>query len=96
MPSNPIVRLSGVNGTGATFNVTWGAVSGVTSYAYVAAFADGSALQQGSVAGPALTLNMPYHRTGSAFGAFICVRSVNAGGVKSTDQACAPISVPGR
>jgi hypothetical protein len=96
MPSSPVVRLSSVNGSGATFNVTWGAVGGVASYAYVAAFADGSALQQGSVAGPALTLTMPYHRTGSAFGAFICVRSVNAGGVKSADQACAPISVPGR
>jgi len=96
MPSSPNVRLSGVNGTGATFNVTWGAVSGATSYAYFAAFSDGSALQQGSVGGPALTLTMPYHRTGGAFGAFICVRSVNASGVKSADQACAPISVPGR
>jgi hypothetical protein len=96
MPSSPTVRATGANGSGATFNVSWGAVGGATSYAYFAAFNDGSALQQGSIPGPALTLTMPYHRTGSAFEAFICVRSVNGGGVKSTDQACAPISVPGR
>jgi hypothetical protein len=41
-------------------------------------------------------LRMPYHASGAAFGAAVCIRSVNAAGQQSTDQSCAPVSVPAR
>jgi Divergent InlB B-repeat domain len=95
-PGNPSVTLLGVNGGGATFAITWGAVSGATSYSYVAAFFDGSAAQQGTVTGPSFQLRMPYHVTGAAVGGFVCLRSVNAAGQQSTDQSCNALLVPAR
>jgi hypothetical protein len=74
----------------------WSAVGGATFYRYVAAFNDGSAPQQGTVTDTSLTLRMPYHRTGAAFGAFVCIKSRNAAGQLSADYACAPVPILAR
>jgi hypothetical protein len=95
VPTGPSVTQLGVDAGGATFAVAWGAGSGATSYRYVAAFADGSAAQQGTVTGLSLQLRMPYYWSGAASGGFVCVRSVNAAG-QSTDQACNGLQVPAR
>jgi hypothetical protein len=95
MPGNPAVTLLGTDATGATFGLAWSAASGATSYQYIDAFADGSAAQQGVVPGPSMQLRMPYHRSGGAFGAFVCIRAVNAAGL-SADYACAAVPVPAR
>ena len=79
-----------------TFTIAWGAVSGATSYRYVAAFTDGSASQQGTVTARSFQLRMPYHSSGAAFGAVVCIRSVNATGQQSTNQSCSPVPVPAR
>jgi hypothetical protein len=79
-----------------TFAIAWGAASGATSYSYAAAFTDGTASRQGSVTGTTLQLQMPYHASGAAFGAFVCVRSVNAAGQQSVDQSCNAFQVPAR
>jgi hypothetical protein len=92
-PPNPTVTLLSADTTGATFSVAWAAVSGVASYRYVAAFSDGTASQQGSVPG-SFQLRMPYHASGAATSAFICVASVSASGAQSADQACAGFTVP--
>jgi List-Bact-rpt repeat protein/centrosomal CEP192-like protein len=94
MPGPLSVTLRSTDTSGVTFDISWSAASGAASYSYVAAFADGSASQQGTVTGPSLQLRMPYHRTGAAFGGFVCVRSVSAAGVQSSDHACAALSVP--
>jgi hypothetical protein len=96
MPGNPTVTRLGTEMTGATFGLTWSAGSGATSYQYIGAFADGSAPQQGVVTDLSMQLRMPYHRTGAAFGAFVCIRAVNAAGQLSAEYACAPVPVPGR
>jgi len=95
MPGNPSVNLATADTGGVTFAITWGSASGATSYRYVAAFNDGSGLQQGAVASPSLQLRMPYHWSGAAFGGFVCIRSVNAAG-QSADQACSALTVPAR
>jgi Divergent InlB B-repeat domain len=95
-PGNPTVQQVAADGTGATFAISWSAASGATSYSYVAAFSDGSSAQQGTVTGTSFQLKMPYHASGAAFGAFVCVRSVNAAGQPSADQACNALQVPAR
>jgi Divergent InlB B-repeat domain/Cep192 domain 4 len=96
-PGNPSVTQVSADANGVTFAVTWGAVSGVTSYRYIAAFTDGSAFQQGSVTGlQSFQLRMPYHASGAALTAFVCVRSVSAAGQQSTDQSCNVMTVPAR
>jgi hypothetical protein len=95
-PGNPSVMLRTVDAGGATFDITWGAASGAASYTYIAAFSDGSAAQQGSVTGTSMQLRMPYHVSGAAFGAFVCIRSVSATGLQSTDHSCSPLTVPAR
>lgn len=94
MPGSPSVTLRTVDAGGVTFDVTWGAASGAASYSYIAAFADGSASQQGSVTGTSMQLRMPYHRTGAAFGGFVCIRSVSATGLPSADHSCSALTVP--
>ena len=96
MPGSPSVTLGTVDAGGVTFDITWGAASGAASYSYIAAFSDGSAAQQGSVTGPSMQLRMPYHRTGAAFGGFVCIRSVSATGLQSTDHSCSALTVPAR
>jgi centrosomal CEP192-like protein/fibronectin type III domain protein/List-Bact-rpt repeat protein len=94
--------LSGLNVTqgladadGVTFAITWNAASGASSYRYAAAFNDGTAAQQGTVTGLlSLQLRMPYHVSGAAFGAFVCLRSISSTGVQSADQACSALWVP--
>jgi hypothetical protein len=95
-PPSPGARLLASDGGGVTFAVSWGPVSGATSYRYLAAFSDGSAQRQGTATGSSIDLWMPYHASGMSFGAFVCVRSVNAAGVQSTSQSCGPIAVPAR
>jgi len=95
-PANPSVTRLGIDAGGATFAVAWGGASGATSYRYVAAFADGSAAQQGTVTGLSWQMRMPYHGSGAASGGFVCLRSVNAAGQQSTDQACNGLQVPAR
>lgn len=93
-PGNPSVTLLGTDASGASFNVTWGAATGATSYRYTAGFVDGTASQQGTVAGLlSLQLRMPYHASGAAASGFVCLLAVNAAG-QSTDQACSSFSVP--
>jgi hypothetical protein len=41
-----------------------------------------------------MRLQVPYYRTGAAYGAFVCIRSVNAVAQSSTDHSCAPLSIP--
>jgi hypothetical protein len=95
-PGTPTVTLGATTASAVTFTIAWGAASGATSYSYTAAFNDGSASLQGSVAGTTLQLQMPYHASGTAFGAFVCVRSVDAAGQQSADQSCNAIQVPAR
>jgi hypothetical protein len=82
--------------TGATFAIAWNAVAGAASYRYIAAFNDGSAPQQGAVSLTSFQLRMPYHASGAAFGAFVCLRSADAAGQQSTTHACAAVPVPAR
>jgi hypothetical protein len=94
-PINPTVKEGLADALGVPLTVTWGNASGATSYRYVVAFTDGSGLQQGGVTTAPLDLKMPYHWSGAAKNAFICIRSVNAAG-QSTDQACSGFNVPAR
>ncbi len=94
-PSNPSVSPGTADTGGVTFAITWGSVSGATSYRYLAAFNDGSSLQEGAVTSSPLQLWMPYHPSGAAFNGFVCIRSVNAAG-QSADQSCSDLSVPAR
>ncbi len=94
MPGNLSVAMAGTHAGGVTFNAAWTAASGATSYRYVAAFSDGSAGQEGTVTGPSMQLRMPYHRSGGAFGGFVCIRAANAAGQLSADHLCAAVPVP--
>jgi hypothetical protein len=94
-PGTPSVTRRGTDTSGVTFDIAWGAGAGATSYRYLAAFNDGSGAQEGTVTSLSLQLRMPYHRTGAAFGGFVCIRSVNAAG-PSADHACNALSVPAR
>jgi List-Bact-rpt repeat protein/centrosomal CEP192-like protein len=96
MPGNPTVTMASRDATGVTFNLTWSPATGATSYRYLAAFSDGSASQQGTVTSTSMQLRMPYHSTGAAFGAFVCIRAANAAGQLSADHACTPFTVPAR
>jgi hypothetical protein len=94
-PGTPSVTQIATDATGVTFLVVWGAASGATSYSYGAAFNDGSAAQQGTVTGLlSFQLRMPYHASGAPFGGFVCLRSIDAAGQTSADQACTVFSVP--
>jgi hypothetical protein len=96
-PGNPSVTTRAVDATGVTFDITWSAAAGATSYRYVAGFGDGSAGQQGTVTGLlTFQLRMPYHASGAAIDGFVCVRSANAAGQSSADHACAAVPVPAR
>ena len=95
-PTSPSVTQVGVDAGGVTLAIAWGAVSTATSYSYVTAFGDGSAAQRGAVTSPSVQLRMPYHVSGAASGGFVCIRSVNAAGQPSTDQACNGLQVPAR
>jgi hypothetical protein len=96
-PGNATVTALGTDASGATFAVAWGAAVGATSYRYAAAFNDGTAAQQGTVTGLlSFQLQMPYHASGTAFGGFVCIRSVSATGLQSADQSCSAVSVPAR
>jgi hypothetical protein len=91
----PGVTLLSADFSGATFAVAWTPGTGATSYAYSAAFSDGTAAQQGTVTAPSLQLRMPYHASGAAAVGFICVQSLNAAGQRSS-QSCATFQVPAR
>jgi hypothetical protein len=95
-PSAVTVRRIAADGNSVTFTVSWGAVSGASSYRYIASFSDGSGSRQGTVAASSFSLVMPYHASGAAFTAQVCVRAVNAAGLQSTDQTCGTMSVPAR
>jgi hypothetical protein len=97
LPGVPTITQLAADSTGVRFNVAWTGGSGATSYRFVAAFDDGTHVQQGGL-GAALSfqLHLPYQDDGTPTGAFVCVRSVNAAGVASADQACNVMSVPAR
>ena len=96
-PTNPNVVLMSTDSSAAIFNVSWNAVSGATAYWYGAAYGDGSSRQQGNITGTlALQMRVPYHSSGASVVGYICVRSINAAGVQSTDQACNGYTVPAR
>jgi hypothetical protein len=90
-----VTRL-GADAGGVTFNVAWSAGSGAVSYRYIAAFADGTASQQGTITATSFQLRMPYHVSGMASGGFVCIRSVSAAGVPSTDHSCNALWIPAR
>jgi hypothetical protein len=94
-PPAPSVTKGASDASGVTFTVSWSAVSGATSYRWAAAFNDGSAPQQGTVTTRTIQLRMPYHSSGAASGAVVCIRSVNAAGQSAT-QSCTPVPVPAR
>jgi IPT/TIG domain-containing protein len=93
-PGNPAVTQVAADASGVTLTIAWSPASGATSYRWTAAFNDGSAAQQGTVAVPSLQLRMPYHASGAAFGGFICVAAAGPSGVSSVDQSCAALQVP--
>ena len=95
-PGAPNVTLTAASSTTVTFTIAWNAVSGATSYRYAAAFMDGTSARQGTVTTRAFQLVMPYHSSGAAFTATVCIRSVNASGLQSTDQSCSAVPVPAR
>ncbi len=95
-PGAPSVTRTATSSTTVTFTIAWGPVSGATSYRWSAAFNDGSAARQGTVTARSFQLQMPYHASGAAFGAAVCIWSVNASGQQSTTQACSAVSVPAR
>jgi Divergent InlB B-repeat domain len=90
---NPTVTQVSTDATGVTFLVTWTARAGTTTYRYSAAFQDGSASRRGTVRGSlSLRLRMPYHRSGSAFDAFVCITPAR----RSQEQSCSRFTVPAR
>ena len=95
-PGAPGVTQLSADATGVTFAFTWTAGAGATSYRAMAAFNDGSALQQGTVTGLSLQLKLPYHSSGAASNGFVCIQSANAIGQTSADQSCAGLTVPAR
>ena len=94
-PDIPSVTLLSADFSGATFALAWTPGTGATSYAYTAAFSDGTAAQQGAVTAPSLQLRMPYHASGAAAVGFICVQSLNAAGQRSS-PSCNSFQVPAR
>jgi centrosomal CEP192-like protein len=95
VPGSPSATQVTPDATGVTATIVWSPGSGATSYKYLAGFSDGTGSQQGTTSGATLALRMPYHASGAAASAWICVQSVNAAGV-SADQACGTFSVPAR
>jgi hypothetical protein len=93
---SPSVTLLAADTTGITFRFAWTAGAGATSYRYTIAFDDGSATQQGTVAGLSVQLKMPYHASGAASGGFVCIESMNAAGQTSGELSCAGIAVSAR
>jgi hypothetical protein len=92
-PGTPNVVQGAADASAVTFTVTWAPGTGATSYRYSAGFNDGSGAQQGTVTTTSMQLRVPYHTSGTASSAFVCVQSVNAAG-PSAGQACAPLLVP--
>ncbi|HEX6212506.1 MAG TPA: hypothetical protein VF136_17125 [Methylomirabilota bacterium] len=90
------MTLTSATSTTVTFTVAWNAVSGAASYRYGAAFTDGSAQRQGTVTTRSFQLVMPYHASGAAFSATVCIWSVNGAGQQSANPACSPVPVPAR
>lgn len=80
----------------ATSTVAWAAVSGAKSYRYVAGFADGSATVKGTVKARSFRLRLPYHASGAAAGAGVCIWSVDATGQQSVGRSCSAVPVPAR
>lgn len=80
----------------ALFTVAWAKISEAKSYRYVAVFNDGSATVSGTVKARSFRLRMPYHVSGAAAGARVCIRSVSAAGQRSVGQSCGAVSVPAR
>lgn len=80
----------------ALVTVTWARVSGAKSYRYVVVFDDGSATVEGTVKGRSFRLRMPYHASGAAAGARVCIRSLDATGQQSAGQSCSAVAVPAR
>ena len=95
-PPAPSVTRTSSDSTGVNFTIAWGPATGATSYTWFASFDDSSAPQQGSLTGRSFSLRMPYHASGAAFGATVCIRSVNAAGLQSTSQSCSAVPVPAR
>jgi len=95
-PGGVTATRTKTDSTGATFTVSWSAASGATSYRWRAAFSDGSAPREATVSTRSIQLKMPYHSSGRAFGAIVCVWSIGAGGSQSGDYSCAALSVPAR
>jgi hypothetical protein len=95
-PGNPDVIQLSADASGVTFAFLWTVATGATSYRYAIAFNDGSASQQGTVTGLSLQLKVPYHPSGDASAAFVCIQSVNAVGQTSADSSCAGLTVPAR
>jgi hypothetical protein len=95
-PRPPSVKRRTADLNGVTFTIAWAVVGEAAFYRYVAAFVDGSAPQQGTVSGRAFSLQMPYHVSGAASGAIVCIRSVSGSGRQSADQACSTVPVPAR
>jgi Divergent InlB B-repeat domain/Abnormal spindle-like microcephaly-assoc'd, ASPM-SPD-2-Hydin len=95
-PGGVTATRTKTDSTGATFTVSWSAASGATSYRWGAAFSDGSAPRDGTVSARSIQLKMPYHSSGRAFGAMVCIRSIGAGGAQRGDYSCAALSVPAR
>jgi hypothetical protein len=95
-PGAPSAVMTDADGSGVTFDVSWSAAKGAKTYRYRAVFSDGTALRQGTITTPYMPLQMPYHSSGLAVGAVLCITSVNATGQASATEACGALPVPAR
>lgn len=93
-PTGTTVSSPVPDALGVTYTVTWSPALGAVGYGYTAAFNDGTASQQGTIAASPLALRMPYHTSRLASNGFVCVRSVGSTGLLSADAACASVLVP--
>src|SRR4029078_6578732 len=94
-PGSPSATQVSPDASGVTATIVWSPGSGATSYKYVAGFSDGTRSQQATTASASLALRMPYHASGAAASAWICVQSVNTAGGRA-EQGCARLSVAHR
>lgn len=95
-PGPVSVKRPKATAAAALFTVAWAKTSEAKSYRYVVVFNDGSATVSGTVKARSFRLRMPYHVSGAAAGARVCIRSVNAAGQRSVGQSCGAVSVPAR
>jgi hypothetical protein len=99
-PGSPVLGTPVLGATTATFPMTFAPSTdpsgGAVSYSYTAGY--DTQVAQGVSDTPSLGLVMPYHVSGLAQGAWVCVMAVGPppGLVPSVGSSCAPFTVPAK